>query len=210
VGVFTCNDVWGVQISEACRGARLNVPEDVAIVGVDNDDLLCELSRPSLSSVAVPSEEVGYRAAEMLDGLLRGKPPARRPVLLPPRGVVARQSSDVLAIEDPEVAAAVRFIRGARSGGTPRPLATSDVMESVAVCRRTLERRFRQCLSRGIGDEIRRVRLDRAKRLLCDTDLPMSAVAEASGFADGKHLSVSFRRALDLTPSAYRRQFRVR
>jgi LacI family transcriptional regulator len=204
VGVFTCNDVWGVQISEVCRQAKLNVPEDVAIVGVDNDDLLCELARPPLSSVAIPSEQVGYRAAVMLDGLLRGKPAPRRPVLLPPRGVVARQSSDVLAIDDPDVAAAVRFIR-AEAG---RPLATADVVDAVTVCRRTLERRFRRALARGIWDEIRRVQLDLAKRLLCDTDLPMSTVAQSSGLSDGKHLSVVFRQELNVTPTGYRQQFK--
>jgi LacI family transcriptional regulator len=205
VGVFTCNDVWGVQISEVCRQANLNVPEEVAIVGVDNDDLLCELARPSLSSVAIPSEQVGYRAAALLDGLLRGKPAPRRPVLLPPRGVVARQSSDVLAIDDPDVAAAVRFIRAEAR----RPLAIADVVDAATVCRRTLERRFRRSLARGIWDEIRRVQLDLAKRLLCDTDLPMSVVAGSSGLSGGKHLSVVFRHELNQTPTEYRRQFKT-
>lgn len=204
VGLFACNDVWGAQLSEVCRQAGLRVPEDVALLGVDNDDLLCELARPSLSSVAVPAEAVGRRAAALLDRLLAGRAAPRRPALLPPTAVVTRQSSDVLAIDDPEVAAAVRHIRGRAHA----PVRIADVVEAATVCRRSLERRFRRALGRGIWDEVRRVHLDRARSLLADTDLPMPAVAAASGFTDGKHLSVVFRRETGRTPTGYRREVR--
>ena len=201
-GVFACNDIWGVQLSEACRQARLRVPEEVAMVGVDNDDLLCELARPSLSSVEVPAEDVGRQAAALLDEMLQGRAVAPHPVLLPPKGVVTRQSSDVLAIEDADVAAAVRFIRG----NSHRPLAIDEVVEAVAICRRTLERKFRKALSRGLWDEVRRAHLERATRLLLDTDLSMSAVAAASAFNGGTHLSIVFRQELNTTPTAFRRE----
>lgn len=204
VGLFTCNDIWGVQLAEACRQAGLRVPEDVALVGVDDDDLLCELARPSLSSVAIPSKEIGRRAAALLDRLLAGgsRPPAD-PILLPPVGVVSRQSSDVVAMDDRDVSAAVAFIRAHAHA----PIVIDDVLETATVCRRTLERKFRRTLSRGIWDEIRRVHLNRAMRLLSETDLPVSTVAEQSGFSSGKHLSVVLRQELDTTPTAYRRQF---
>jgi LacI family transcriptional regulator len=204
VGVFAPNDLWGVQLSEVCRQTRLHVPEDVAIVGVDNDDLLCGLARPSLSSVAVPAERVGYEAARLLDRLLGGRAPPRQPLLLPPRGVVTRQSSDVVAVEDAEVAAAVRFIRDQAH----RPLSVPDVLREVVVSRRSLERRFRGTLGRGLLGEIRRAHVERARSLLADTELPAGVVAERSGFSGPKQLSVVFRQMTGQTPTAYRRLFR--
>ena len=202
VGAFACNDIWGFQISEACRQVLRRIPEDLALLGVDDDDLLCDLARPSLSSVSVPAREVGRKAAALLEHLLDGGRPPAEDLELPPTGVVTRQSSNLLAIHDAEVSAAIRFIRE----NAHRPLAIDDVLESVAVCRRTLERRFRDALNRGIWDEIRRVHMERAKNLLTSTDWPMSIVATAAGFSDGKHLSIVFRRETGLTPTAYRRQ----
>jgi LacI family transcriptional regulator len=205
VGLFASNDVCGSQLSETCHEVGLRVPEQVALVSVDNDDLLCELTRPSLSSVALPAERIGYEAAALLDRLLGGDRPPRRPLLLAPLGVVARQSSDVVALDDPEVAAALRFIRDHRHA----PLSVSDVLRAVPVSRRALERRFRQALQRGVGDEIRRVHLERAKELLAGTELPVASVAERSGFSGGKHLCVVFRQETGQTPTAYRRQFQI-
>jgi LacI family transcriptional regulator len=205
-GVFACNDIWGLQLSEACRQAGVQVPEDVAMLGVDNDDLLCELARPSLSSVAIPSEQVGYEAAALLDRLLARARAPTQPLLFPPVGVVTRRSSDVLAIGDPDVAAAVRFIRE----HAHLPLRVEDVVRAVPVSRRSLERRFRAVLHRGLWQEIRRVHLERAKDLLAASALPIHAVAERAGFSDAKQLSVVFRQETGLTPTAYRRQFRAR
>lgn len=205
VGVFACNDIWGVQLSELCRKAGLRVPDDVAMVGVDNDDLLCELARPSLSSVAVPAEQIGFEAAALLDRMLAGRKPPAEPKLLPPTGVVARQSSDLLAIEDAEVAAAVGWVRR----NAHKPVGVKDVLREVPVSRRSLERRFRKILGRGVWEEIRRVHMERAKHLLSSSAMPMSRVAEASGFTDSKHLSVVFREETGMTPTDYRRQFRL-
>jgi LacI family transcriptional regulator len=204
VGIFASNDIWGVQLTEVCRQTGLRVPDDVAIVGVDNDDLLCELARPSLSSVDLPTERIGYEAAALLDRLLRRGKPLPHTRLLPPIGVVARQSSDVLAVEDPEVAAAVRFIRE-RSHA---PTGVKDVLRAVSISRRSLERRFQAALDRTVWEEIRRSHLERAKALLAGTALPMAAVAEQSGFSDPRQLSVVFRQETGLTPTAYRGRFR--
>jgi LacI family transcriptional regulator len=210
VGVFACHDVWGVQVVEACRLMRLRVPDDVAVVGVDNDDLLCELARPSLSSIIVPAERIGYEAASLLQRLLRragrnanplAKPPLK-PLLIPPFGVVTRQSSDVLAGGDTDVTAAVRFIRDHGH----LPLSVEDVLRVVPVSRRFLERRFRALLERGVGKEIRRVHLARTKNLLATTALSMAEIAEQSGFSSVHYLSRVFRQETGLTPTAFRRQ----
>ena len=148
-----------------------------------------------------PAAAVGHGAAALLDRLLRrGKAP-KYPLLLPPIGVATRQSSDILAIQDPEVAAAVRVIRD----HAHEPLRTRDVLDAATVSRRSLERRFRKALGRGIGEEIRRCHVERAQTLLAATDLPMPEVARLSGFGDAKHLSVVFRRETGSPPTAYRR-----
>lgn len=204
VGVATFYDMWGLQLSEVCREEGLRVPEDVAIVGMGNDDLLCELARPSLSSVVLPNERIGYEAAGLLDRLLAGAKPPDRPVLLPPTGVAIRQSSDLLAIDDPEVAASIRVIH--QQGH--RPIRVDDVLREVAISRRSLERRFRKVLQRSISEEIRRVHLERARDMLAGTELSMAEIAEHAGFTNARHLSVAFRQQLGRTPSDYRRQFR--
>jgi LacI family transcriptional regulator len=204
VAIFGCNDQCGVQLAEACREAGLRVPEDVALVGVDNDDLLCELARPSLSSVAIPAERIGFEAAALLDRMFQGSAPPAKPVLLPPLGLVVRQSSDVVATADREVAAALCFIRD----HAHLPLAVSDVLQAIPVSRRALERRTRQAIGRTLGDEIRRVHLERAKSLLSGTDMPMTDVAEHAGFSSGKHFCTVFHQELGCTPSDFRRQFR--
>jgi LacI family transcriptional regulator len=208
VGILASHDPQGVELSEVCRHSGLRVPEEVALVGVDNDDLLCELARPSLTSVALPAERIGFEAARLLDSLLTS--PRRRlrqsALLLPPQGVVVRGSSDILAINDADVAAALRFIRR----HAHEPIQVKDVLNEVPVSRRTLERRLRAALGRGVWAEIRRVHLDRGKSLLAETSMPMSEVARYAGFSDQRQLSVVFRQELGLTPTAYRRQFRSR
>ncbi|MFO0808344.1 MAG: AraC family transcriptional regulator [Gemmataceae bacterium] len=144
------------------------------------------------------------RAAALLDRLIGGARPPRRPKLLPPVGVVARQSSDLMAIDDPEVAATVRYVRDHGH----RPINVEDVLRAATVSRRTLERRFRAALGRSVWEEIRRTHLEIAKGLLAGGGLPMAAVAERAGFSDPRQLSVVFRQETGQTPTAYRRQFR--
>lgn len=206
VGVLTSHDIQGLQVSEYCRQIGLNVPEQIAIVGVDDDDLLCNLARPSLSSVALPGERLGYEAAGMLEQLLKGKRLKDRLRQLPPVKVRIRQSSDIQAIPDHDVAQAVRFIRD----HSAEPIRVSDVLKAVPTSRRSLERRFRKLLQRGVSEEIRRVHLDLARALLVDTDLPMSRIAECSGFTDGRQLSIVFRQSTGMTPTHWRQQFRPR
>jgi LacI family transcriptional regulator len=204
VGVFAPNDIWGVQIAEVCLQAGLQVPEEVAILGVDDDDLLCEFARPQLSSVALPTERIGYEAAAELDRMLKGARARPRPLLFPPLGVIARRSTEVLAVADQDVRAALHFIREQ----SHRAIRVTDLLREIAMSRRSLERRFRRVLGRSLLEEIRRAHVERARQLLAQTDLPLQAIAKRAGFTDAKRFSTVFREAVGVTPSAYRRQFR--
>lgn len=205
LGLLVPNDLWGVQLTEACHELGLRVPEDVAILGVDDDDLDCELSRPRLSSIILPSERIGYEAAALLDRLLNGKRRPTQPLLLPPLGVATRRSTEVLAIEDREVVKAVRFIRE----HPHLPLRIAEVAREVSLGRRTLERRCQAALGWSLGEEIRRVHLERARHLLASSDLPMKTVAKEAGFSGFRHLGEAFRQQLGMAPSTYRRQTRI-
>lgn len=204
VGVFACHDVWGLQVIEACRLTGFRVPEEVAVIGVDNDDLLCELARPSLSSVIVPAELIGYAAAALLDRLLRGARLPRRPRLIATPGIVTRQSSNVLAVDDADVIAAVRFIRDR----SHQPVNVNDVLKAVPISRRALEQKFRSLLRRGVAEEIRRVHADRAKELLATTSLTVGEIAVESGFSNVYHFSRVFRRMIGATPTEFRNRLR--
>lgn len=205
LGLLTSHDNQGVQVSEYCRHLDLHVPEEVAIVGVDNDDWLCELARPALSSVALPCERIGHEAARMMEQILSGERPAASRLVLPPVRLVVRASSDIQALPDADVADALRYIRE----HADRPIMVADLLAAVPVSRRSLERRFRRHLRRGIWEEIRRAHLQRAQMLLIDTDLPMSIVAQRSGFGDSRQLSIVFRQDTGETPTHFRRRHRL-
>jgi LacI family transcriptional regulator len=202
VGVFVPGDDWGIQVAEACRHVGLRVPEDVALLGVDDDDLDCELARPRLSSIILPTERIGYEAAALLGRLLAGEKPPAEPILLPPTGVATRRSTEILAIDDRHVVTAVRFIRE----NAHLPLRVQDVLREVPLGRRTLERRCHKALGWGLGHEIRRAHLERARRLLARTDLPMKLVARQAGFTSIRHMGIVFRQELGMPPTTYRRQ----
>lgn len=204
-GVMTCNDDRGQQVLDACRRAGLNVPDDVAVIGVDNDEHLCSLADPPLTSVDVNPDRIGYEAAALLDRLMAGAESPTETRELAPRGIVTRQSTDVVAIEDLLMAKAVRFTREQACV----PVSVQQVARHVAVSRSTLERRFKRTLSRTPKEEILRVRLDRAKDLLTYGDLPLPVIAEKSGFPSLSHFSEVFHRKVGMTPRAYRRISRV-
>lgn len=197
IGILASHDIQGVQLSEYCNQQKFRVPDDVAIVGVDDDDLLCELARPSLSSVALPSERIGYQAAQLLDNLLQSKRRKREEVILPPGGVVVRQSSDLQSISDQDVAEALRYIRS-NSGS---PIQVADVLRAVPVSRRGLERRFRKCLNRSIFEVISRTHIECARQMLISTNHSMATIAEKSGFRDSRHFSILFRKLMGATPT---------
>jgi LacI family transcriptional regulator len=205
LAVFAANDLWGSELVQAAREHGLHVPDQVAVLGVDNEELLCEITHPPLSSIRMGGEQIGHAAVAVLEQLLRGKTPHEPVPRVPPAEVVTRQSTDVLAVEDSDVATALRHIRLHAVEG----LSVKQLLESVAVNRRTLERRFVSVLGHTPLEEIRRVRLERAKALL-QTDLPIYQVATRSGFATPEYLATSFLQATGTTPTAYRKQFAPR
>ena len=200
VGLMACNDICGREVLQACAAAGLRVPDDVAVVGVDNDEMMCELSTPPLSSIALDVEKAGYEAARLLDSLMSGHWAGDRVVQVEPVYVVTRQSSDVMALADPSVASALRFIKDHAA----QPIDVSHVIEHAGVSRRTLERRFARVLDRSISSAITQCRLERAKRLLLETDLPSGRVATGAGFGTIKTFNRVFRRAAGVSPQRFR------
>jgi LacI family transcriptional regulator len=205
IGVLASTDSRALQLLAVCRHLDVKVPESVAVLGVDNDDVFCELSNPPLSSIALSTQRIGYEAARMLDRLMAGESPAQRQLLVPPAGVVPRRSSDLPAILDPDVAAAVRYI----SLHVQDDLQVGDVLREVNVSRRSLEQRFLKALGRTPAAEIRRAQVEVAKQMLTQTDEPMSRVSLAAGFSNAKQLGSSFHHETGQTPTAFRRQSRA-
>ena len=200
VGLMACNDVCGLEVLESCAEARLRVPDEVAVVGVDNDEMMCELTNPPLSSVALDIEHAGYESAQLLDAMMRGRAVKRRVVRVHPTHVAVRLSSDVIAQEDGVVAHALRFIRDhARQN-----LSVNDICEEVGVSRRTLERRFFRAVRRTLLAEITRCHLQRAKQLLLETDLPCAHVALQAGFGSLNTFNRAFTRNEGTTPQHFR------
>jgi LacI family transcriptional regulator len=205
VGVMACNDVRGLDVLTACERAGLRVPDDVAVVGVDNEEIHCDFCHPPLSSVEPDAEVIGYRAAELLDALMSGQPPREQKILVPPLRVVSRPSTDVLAVSDELVKQAIRYIREhARSN-----CRVQDLTAHFKVSRATLERRFRQALDRTPQDEIRHSQIDEIRKLLTGTNATLEHIAELCGFEHPEYLSVLFKRLTKQTPGEYRRQFQV-
>jgi LacI family transcriptional regulator len=202
VGILACNDVRGLHVLDATRRVGLHVPEEVAVIGVDDDPLLCELCDPPLSSVVPNMERIGYEAAELLDRLMAGAEAEFEERMIPPVGVVTRLSTDVLAIDDARVAGAVRFIREHACHG----ITVRDVLGQTPLSRTALERYFRRYLGRSPQAEIRSVQLKRVKQLLAETELTMDRIAELTGFEHPEYLSVVFKRTQGRTPGQYRRE----
>ncbi len=201
LALMTCNDVRGLHVLDACARLGALVPEQVAVVGVDNEEILCELCTPPLSSVEPDPERIGYAAAELLDTLMAGGKPTVQRISIDPVRVVARRSTEALAIEDRVVAAAMRFIRDQ----AVFDCSVSDVLKHVRVSRSVLERRFRQYLNRSPQAEIRTVQLSRVKQLLMETDFTLERIAELSGFDHPEYMSVVFKQAVGLTPGRFRK-----
>ena len=202
--VLAANDRYAWHAIDVCRENNIAVPEEIAVLGCDNDQLLTEMVRPTLSSIDLDAERIGFEAGQLLQTLIDGQTPPAKPVKLPPRGVVTRHSTEVLSIEDDAVAEAARFIREHAA----KSVHVEEVCDHVAMSRRNIERRFRKVMGRSILDEIRRVHLDRAMKLLRETDLEMPRVAEQSGFSNQVRFSTVFRELTGMTPTEYRRKQR--
>lgn len=204
VGVLAANDVRARHVLEACRRFGYRVPDDVAVLGVDNDDLICELATPPLSSIVQGTEEIGYRAARLLDALMRRRERRVTNLLVDPVTVVERASTDLIATSDRVAADALRVIRQQACGG----IGVSQVARGIGVSRSTLDGHFRRVVGRSVHDEILRVQVNAARTLLAATDLPLDEIARRAGFCHAQYLSAIFKRECGQTPGDYRRRAR--
>jgi LacI family transcriptional regulator len=205
VGVLAFNDAVALRVVEACNDGGLGVPDEIAVLGVDNAEAVCLVSDPPLSSVMVAAEQIGYEAARAVEAALRSGRGKRGKLLVPPMGIATRQSTDVFAVADPVLSRALRFIADHAAEGIRVP----EIARAAGVDRRSLERRFRAALGRSPFDELRRVEVARARRLLEETDFPLALVAEYSGFSSAKHLSTAFARTGE-SPRSFRARTRYR
>lgn len=213
IGVYVGADHLGRIVAQLCDDRDWHVPRDVAIVTGMNEEAICENPRPSLTSVEFGYELIGYEAARLLDGLMTQRTLSRRKrstrpehIMLPPVGLVLRESTDFYSVNDPSVAAALEFV----AAHGHRQISPADVARAAKVELRTLQRHFRKHLDRSIVEEIRRVRLERAQRELAFSDMPIGQIARAAGFGEPMRMYETFRRELGVTPSEYRRRRRRR
>ena len=204
LGLFACNDARARHVQGSCRRLNLKIPDDVAILGVDNDEMMCELANPALSSIELGTDRIGSAAAWLLDQLMSGRRVAksRRQVQTEPGVVVLRASTDAMAmaVDDNELAQAVAFIRDRISSGVQ----VSDVADHVDVSRSTLDNRFKGLLGRTVHDEIERARIELTKSLLLNTTLTLADIAPQAGFGTVQYLATVFRRSTGQTPGQFR------
>jgi LacI family transcriptional regulator len=199
---MACNDIRGQHVIDACRRLRLDVPEQASVLGVDNDELLCRLCSPPLSSVITNAEGVGLKAAEMLSELMAGKRLSTPYQLIRPIDVAIRQSTDAMAIDDRSIATALRYIREHACRG----VTVDEVVKHTTISRSSLERKVRKYLGRTPQEEIRHAQVNRARELLATTDLSAERIAELCGFEHPEYLHVVFKRVTGLTPGQFRKQ----
>jgi LacI family transcriptional regulator len=190
VGIFACNDDRGQHILEVCKMINLKVPEEVSVIGVDNDPMVCDIGDPPLTSIALNVESAGYDSAKLLDVLLSGKKMKGQQIMVSPTHIVQRQSTDILAVNDPEVALAIRYIKK----NAKNKIFVRDVVKMTNLSRRTLEKQFRKTIHRSIYDEIRLVRIEWISKLLIETDLTISQITSLFNFTDVEHISRYFKK----------------
>lgn len=202
IGILTVDAQRGRQLAEICHLREFRVPDEIAILAGHNDELMCDVSTPPLSSIAIAGQRIGYEAMALLDRLSQGEQVPEEPRLIPPKGVTSRQSTDILAIDDETVVRALRFIRAHAF----QDIVVKDILREIPVSRRCLEIQFRNYLGRSPAEEIRRVRLEKGRELLSQTTMSISEIATACGFANATRFGVAFRKREGKTPLAYRKQ----
>jgi len=203
--VFVAMDVRGRQVLDACRMAGLRVPHEVAVLAVDNDELICGSTMPPLSSIALDTDRMGFEAARLLDQLMRrarGRRPRRVERVFPPLKVVTRRSTETIPIADPVVARALEYIWL----NAQNPVGVPEIVQHSGVSRRSLEMRFRACVGVTLQDELQRTRLKRVRALLAETNHSLRTIAHACGFTSASYLGKVFRRTFGMTMTQYRAQ----
>ncbi|MGB7158374.1 MAG: DNA-binding transcriptional regulator [Tepidisphaeraceae bacterium] len=206
VGVMTTNDLMGQQLLEACLRLRIKVPEEVAVVGADNDEPICRIAHPPLSSVIINDHQRGYEAAALLDRMMAGEPAPTEPIYVEPAGVRTRASTDIMAIDDAAVVTVLRILRD--NAGSR--INVEDVVREVPLSRSALERRFRKVVGRSINSELLRLRINRAIELLTETAVELKVVAMRAGFGTQSYMNAVFQAKVGKTPGSFRRFARPR
>ncbi len=200
LAVFATRDSEAVEVIEACLSSELDIPEQVAVLGVDNTEAICECLSVALSSIDSNLQRVGYEGAALLDRLMSGKQSPKKPRYIAPKGIVARRSTDSLAVAHPEVNEALRFIQEHYS----RAIGVAEIARAVSISRSGLEQAFREHFVRPPGAQLRRVRLDQVKRMLTETDETIVAIANATGFQTAQNLCRAFKRETGMSPRRFR------
>lgn len=203
IGLMACNDDRSEWVIEACKIAGLSVPDEIAIIGVDNDQLICDLCNPPLSSIVLNVEKAGYEAAALLDKMMAGEKITNSEIHIQPTHVAVRQSTDTLAIDDSNVVAAIRFIRR----HSKKVIQVNDVVNVVTLSRRVLEKRFHSILGHTIHDEIRRVRVEQMIQMMAETEMSISEIARIFGFPEVAHISRYFSKEKGMSPLVYRKKY---
>jgi len=206
IGIMACYDIKAREVLDACRELDIAVPEQVAVIGADNDELLCNLSDPPLSSVIPNSRKAGFAAAELLNRMMSGEKVKNDAILIEPIGIETRQSTDTLAIDDPEIAKALRFIRHHATSG----INVSDLLREIPLSRRVLESRFQKRLGRTPHEEIVRQKMSKVSQLLAQTDLTLVEISNRTGFEHAEYLSVAFKKLMGKTPKIYRKEHQAK
>jgi LacI family transcriptional regulator len=199
--MMACDDSRARHVLQACRTVGLRVPDDIALVGVDNGDIMCRLTQPALTSIEQGSIGVGYEAAAQLDRMMAGKAAKTLSSIVPPEGLIARQSTNILAVDDEDVVKALQYIRRHASGG----IQVRDVLTVVSMSRTSLETKFQEALGRTVFEEIRRVRVETARRLLTTTNVPIKEIAGQVGASSVQYFSAMMRRVTGQTPGQIRK-----
>lgn len=205
VGIMASYDTLGQQILDACRQAELTVPHDVGVIGVDNDELICELSTPSLSSIVPNTLRIGYLAASLLEAAMNGNPVNNEIHLVPPFKLITRASTDRLAIDDRLVSDTIQYIREHAHDA----LTVQSIVSGIPISRRVLESRFMKAVGYTPHTEIVRVKVNLIKQLLNETSLSLEDIAERTGFAHNEYMSVLFKRETGYSPGEYRKKNRI-
>ncbi len=201
LGVMVCNDDRAYDLIEACKTANFKIPEDVAVIGVGNDELICDFSDPPLSSIMLNTEHAGYQAAQLLEKMIIGKKKSCSDVQVEPLYTMKRLSSDIMAVEDKNISKAVRFIHDNAANN----IHVGDVVKFVPLSRRALYQKFKDIIGRPIYDEIRRARMDYAARMLAETNLSVLEISWKLGYPDSKNLSRMFKKEKGMTLLQYRK-----
>jgi LacI family transcriptional regulator len=205
VGVLACYDIAAQEVLESCKIANLAVPDDVAVLGIDNDELICNLTAVPLSSIQPDTTQTGFLAASMLDEMMTGRDLEPELRLIPPLRVVTRQSTDILSVNDHLVAKALRFIRDRANDG----LTVTEVLGHVGLSRRSLDYRFVKALGRTVHEEITRARMERLADVLVTTGWTLPQVAERLNFKHAEYMGVAFKKFTGKSPGQYRQAFRT-